>query len=147
MTDPIEVLGEKQNTLGNVEIGLGMTETGDDNSSVPVNVRINDYAAVGILSASATFNYKDPRSGSTSSKGDASGEISIPLDNNGNDIADGWEDDATHNYNPWDDKENGPGINMHTDDGLILFEEYRGFVIQGESNPTKLPQIRKGEER
>ncbi len=108
-----------------------MTETGGDNSSVTVSVRVNDNGAVGILSASAAFNYEDPRSGSSSSTGDASDKISISLDNNGNDIADGWLDDHIHDYNPWDDKENGPGINMHTGDGFTVFEEYRGFMIDG----------------
>ncbi len=92
---PIAVPGEGNNVSGQpVEIGLGMTETEGGNSSVTVTVRVNDYAAVGILSASATFNYEDPVSGSSSSEGDASDAISIPLDNNGNDIADSWEPGA-----------------------------------------------------
>ncbi len=138
ITHPIEVPGEKENVSGKpVEIGLGMMETGGDNSSVTVSVRINDYAAVGTLSASATFNYEDPRSGSSSSKGKASGKISIPLDNNGNDIADGWLDDHIHNYDPWADEETGPGNNAHTGDGLTVFEEYRGFMVQEEPKSTK----------
>lgn len=129
VTDPIAVPGEKPNGSGEVEIGLGLTETNGNNSSVTVSVRVNNYGALGILSASATFNYKDPRSGSFTPSDSANDKISIPLDNNGNDIADGWKDDHIHDYNPWDDNENGPGINMHTGDGLTVFEEYHGFLL------------------
>ena len=112
VTHPISVPGENANASGQpVETGLGLTVTGTGINSGTVSVRVNDYAAVGILSVSATFNYVDPLSGSTSSTGSESDTISIPLDNNGNDIADGWEDDDIHDYNPWDDTENGPGIN------------------------------------
>ena len=111
VTHPIVVPGENVNVSGQlVETGLELTITGTGNSGT-VSVRVNDYAAVSILSVSATFSYVDPLSGSTSSTGSESDTISIPLDNNGNDIADGWEDDDIHDYNPWDDTENGPGIN------------------------------------
>ena len=138
VTHPIVVPGEDVNVSGQpVEIGLGLTITGTGNSGT-VSVRVNDHAAVSILSVSATFNYVDPLSGSTTPTGSADDTtISIPLDNNGNDIADGWEDDHIHDYNPWDDNENGPGFNMHTGDGLTVFEEYRGFIVQGEPEYTK----------
>ncbi len=153
MKRPIEVPGEENNVSGQpVEIGLEITETEGGNSSVTVTVRVNDYAAVGILSASATFNYEDPSSGSTSWEGNATNEISIPLDNNGNDIADGWNPvshsldlllssaDMNVNYDPWADGETGPGTNMYTGDGFTVFEEYRGFYVKGSHtsiNPSR----------
>ncbi len=146
VTDPIAVPGEKPNGSGEVEIGLGLTETNGNNSSVLVSVRVNDYGAFGILSASATFNYKDPLSGSFTPSDSADNEISIPWDNNSNDIADGWDPesdesetydetsstlDKNANYLPWDDTETGPGNNIYTGDGFTVFEEYRGFYVKG----------------
>jgi hypothetical protein len=60
-------------------------------------------------------------------------ELGIPLDENGNHIADGWEESegvlglsAT-----WDDSE----VEGQTarGDGLVLYQEYRGVVVQGAS--------------
>ena len=143
VTHPIVVPGEDVNVSGQpVEIGLGLTITGIGNSGT-VSVRVNDHAAVSILSVSATFNYVDPLSGSTTPTGSANDTISIPLDNNGNDIADGWHPDPNNidllssaidknvNYDPWADRENGPGVNMYTGDGFTIFEEYRGFYVRG----------------
>ena len=122
--------------------GLVLTVSGKGVTTVTVSVRVNDYAAVGILSVNASFNYKDPTSGSTSPTGKADDEISIPLDNNSNDIADGWDPesntynassstlDKNANYLPWDDTETGPGTNGYTGDGFTVFEEYRGFYVK-----------------
>ncbi len=104
--------------------------------SIPIFVFVDDYGAHGILDGAVSLNDKKDENGreedTTPSNNDtASGRLSIPKDNNGNDIADGWLDDHIHDYNPWDDKENGPGINMHTGDGFTVFEEYRGFMIDG----------------
>ena len=138
VTDPKIVPGEKRNVSEqHVETGLGLRVSGTKMTGATVSVRANDRAAVGILKVHASFNYEDPVSGSRTPTGTKNAEISIPLDNNGNDIADGWEDDHIHDYNPWDDKENGPGINMHTGDALTVFEEYRGFMVQGEPKSTK----------
>ena len=52
---------------------------------------------------------------------------------------------STSEHLRYDGKENGLGINMHTGDGLIVFEEYRSFVIQGVSKSTKPLQIIKKE--
>ena len=62
----------------------------------------------------------------------ANDSLSIPKDNNGNDIADGWQDDAIHDYDPWADEETGPGNNTFRGDGFTVLEEYRGFIVQGE---------------
>ena len=120
---------------GETNCGSGLTVSGTGITTVIVSVRVNDYAAVGILSVSAAFNYEDPLSGSTSSSSSEDDDISIPWDNNGNDIADGWEDDDIHDYNPWDDTETGPGSNSYTGDGFTVFEEYRGFYVRGSHTP------------
>ncbi len=67
-TNAETVPGEVDENNNPLTTGLKLNVTGTGISSVIVSVRANDYAAVGILSASATFNYEDPRSGSTSSE-------------------------------------------------------------------------------
>ena len=96
VTHPISVPGENPNTSDQVETGLGLTITGTGINSGTVSVRVNDYAAVSILSVEATFNYRNSSSGSLTPTGSASDTISIPLDNNGNDIADGWHPDPNN---------------------------------------------------
>ena len=67
----------------------------------------------------------------------AGAAISLPLDANGNYIADGWENDATNNYNPAVDNETGPATNGNAGDGLVVFEEYRGFKVNGSHTRTR----------
>lgn len=68
--------------------------------------------------------------------------LSIPKDDNGNHIADAWENDeappSTDAKSDDDDSphtESPPG-DGHTGDGLSLYEEYRGFRIQGSHERT-----------
>ena len=109
--------------------------------SIPIFVFVDDYGAHGILDGAVSLNDKKDENGreldTTPSNNDtASGRLSIPKDNNGNDIADGWKNDVVRNYDPWVDKETGPGINMNSGDGFTTFEEYRGFMVKGKYRDT-----------
>ncbi len=95
--------------------------------TIPVTVRCRDYAAFAILQAH--FN--------------GMATINIPKDDNGDYIADAWRDGLQR---PYEDEETGPdtgnGVekNNKTGDGLVLYEEYRGFYVAGEHtrlDPTK----------
>ena len=59
--------------------------------------------------------------------------MSLPLDDNGNHIADQWEKDKSiyDKYLPtdWDDEDTPTGW-KNKGDGLSLFEEYRGFLVE-----------------
>ena len=95
-------------------------------SNVDFTVRVLDYAAIGKLQAAVNKTVAS----------DSQKVLWIPLDNNGNDIADGWKNDATKDYDPWEDAETGPTGNAFIGDGLTVFEEYRGFIVQGEHTST-----------
>ncbi len=63
-------------------------------------------------------------------------ELSIPLDENGNHVADGFElfpERATASTADEDDTPAGDG---NTGDGLTFYEEYRGFIVKGEHAST-----------
>jgi hypothetical protein len=68
-------------------------------------------------------------------------QIRIPKDENLNSLPDvGWiaEGVATPDQGgPGDDTDPGPTGNMNAGDGLTAFEEYRGFVIQGQHQRTR----------
>jgi len=53
--------------------------------------------------------------------------VSLPKDDNNNEIADAWEAQYGGNLSKDDDKDTSVG-NTHNGDGLTVFEEYRGFV-------------------
>jgi len=60
--------------------------------------------------------------------------LSIPKDDNGNKIADAWEDtlDGDSSTKEDADEDNDPDTGSgHIGDGLSVYEEYRGFRIQG----------------
>ncbi len=64
-------------------------------TSLTVTVFVKDYAAHSILHAQVFLNDKKntdgtEKDGTPSNNNDAEDRIAIPLDNNGNDIADGW---------------------------------------------------------
>ena len=100
-----------------------------DSFSMNITVRCKDYGAFGILrvklyntSSSDVFVYEV--------------SIAIPKDDNGNYIAD--KSDTDYGYtNPALDGETGPdtgsGVeeNNNPGDGLVEFEEYRGFKVNG----------------
>ena len=101
-----------------------------DNFSMDITVRCKDYGAFGILRVKL-YN--------TSSSSDVfvyEVSIAIPKDDNGNYIAD--KSDTFYGYtNPALDGETGPdtgtGVeeNNNPGDGLVEFEEYRGFKVNG----------------
>ena len=101
-----------------------------DSFSMDITVRCKDYGAFGILRVKL-YN--------TSSSSDVfvyEVSIAIPKDDNGNYIAD--KSDTDYGYtNPALDGETGPdtgsGVeeNNNPGDGLVEFEEYRGFKVNG----------------
>ena len=109
-----------------------------------VVVFVRDYGAHShnkgsILHAVVKMNDKENADGTqkdntSSNDDDAKNCIAIPRDNNGNDIADSWQDDKTavfygrDGFDPWSDDESGPGNNIFHGDGFTVFEEYRGFI-------------------
>lgn len=108
-------------------------QTGAPNTYT-VSIHVNDYAAYGELTARLLDGAGTEVAGAS---------ISLPLDANGNYIADGWESDATENYNPAVDDEMGPanGVGVESNgnpgDGLVVFEEYRGFKVNGTHTRTR----------
>ncbi|RKU13773.1 hypothetical protein C6501_09270 [Candidatus Poribacteria bacterium] len=63
---------------------------------IPITVYVYDYGAHGVLEATVAINKKDKQT-----KSDDAGKtarLAIPLDDNKNDIADGWKDDKKKNW-------------------------------------------------
>jgi hypothetical protein len=59
-------------------------------------------------------------------------EVVIPFDENGNNIADAWETNNKVKGNPTnEDQEDIPQGNRKNGDGLTIWEEYRGFLEDG----------------
>ena len=80
--------------------------------TISLIVSCRDYAAYGELVLTASG------SGYTSN----TVTIKIPRDENGNKIADGWQNDDTVNYGRDDDNDTGP--NTRTGDGITVLNEY-----------------------
>ena len=104
-------------------------------STFEVRVKCFDYGAHGFLKAE--YDY----AGVAASNSD---RISIPEDDNNNQIADNWE--RAHNMYKSDDAEalawaesdleGGPTGNSNHGDGYSIFEEYRGFMVKGNHQRT-----------
>jgi hypothetical protein len=110
---------------------------------VELNIVSHDYGAWGQLKVTATLEDGTPVAVHVEDKPDIK-VLTIPKDDNGNRIADAWKDrfgleGSSRSETSDEDSEpdTGPG---HTGDGLSLYEEYRGFRIQGAHtrlNPRK----------
>ena len=65
-------------------------------------------------------------------------EVAIPLDNNGNHIADAWEKSFyLSNTSETADDDSDPQGDGTPGDGLSLYEEYRGFMVKGQHIRTR----------
>jgi hypothetical protein len=67
--------------------------------------------------------------------------LAVPKDDDGNHIADGWEQQYNvSNLDPASDEDTIPS-NGNTGDGIALYDEYRGFHVGG--NHTRLSPLSK----
>lgn len=96
-------------------------------SAVTATVNVNDYGGWAKLRAEAQVDgaWKPiPVDGSNL------GYITLPVDLDGNKIADTWEAKLKGHPANWDG-ETVPKLNGDTGDGLSLYEEYRGLLVNG----------------
>ena len=118
------------------EVGFEFTsKINTDTFSVPITIRCEDYGAYGLLLATLVDSLDDTRTWTA--------ERTVPKDDNGDYIADSWKKDEWNGANghiPPADSEEGPTTNggqnrvetnTHIGDGLVVFEEYRGFMVGG----------------
>lgn len=112
-------------------LSAAFTTNSESRKTFAVKIRSYDYGAFGKLSAQLYGS-----GGESSSPLNSAGPITIPLDKNGNRIADGWMYDTSRNYSPSADNESGPSGNSSSGDGFTVFEEYRGFEIKGTHTRT-----------
>jgi hypothetical protein len=106
-----------------------------------VLVRCEDYGAFGILKAEAedceTLKPREKDAVCSQELGD--NDIKIPRDDNGNNIADGADQDKLKDGSkalPDKDEDDVPHSTNHKGDGLTNYEEYRGFIVK-EGNAKK----------
>jgi hypothetical protein len=105
-------------------------------------VRCEDYGAIGYYKAEANHCVEIPAKELDDMHEDCNegpNEITIPRDENGNDIADSAPQDE-RGASGKEDKDPRPVGDRHAGDGVTNYEEYRGFIIQGIRNiPVQLP--------
>ena len=106
-----------------------------ENTAQPV-IRVEDYGATGHLTASANHCVQIPPRDDASKKHEdckeGSNTVKLPLDENGNDIADGAKQDL--NGAPANQDNDAKPTGEGNGDGLTNYEEYRGFVVGGRRN-------------
>ena len=97
--------------------------------SATVTITSYDWGAYGHLTATAIL---DNNEGEITAhvQGGEKYDLTIPKDDNGNHIADFWEKTHAGGNAEADDDEQPHGNGDHGD-GLSLYEEYRGFHVQG----------------
>lgn len=104
-----------------------------------VDVYSYDYGAWGKLKVTAILDDGTSIVGHLKDKPDIE-LLSIPKDDNGNHVADAWEDLlSVKNASAESDDDQHPKGNGDAGDGLSLYEEYRGFMINGQhfrTDPT-----------
>jgi len=114
------------------ESASGLLESG-------VRVSSYDYGAWGKLKVTAILDDGTSIVGHLKNKPDVE-SLSIPKDDNGNHIADYWESLMSVTDSSADsDDDRHPKGNGDAGDGLSLYEEYRGFMINGQhfrTDPT-----------
>lgn len=127
----------------NLPPGIEVSWEGSAPPPFSVKVKCLDYGAYGPLAAELHYG---GILGVGTLKGRA--DIKIPRDDNTNWIADGWEKQhgmytsVSADAVTWSrsDDESGPLGNSNPGDGLSIYEEYRGFIVQGahiQGDPTK----------
>ncbi|MCS7223051.1 MAG: hypothetical protein NZ959_00625 [Armatimonadetes bacterium] len=93
-----------------------------------VQVRCFDYGAYGFISARARGIPGQQGEAPARLKGTLIvGSCQIPRDQNGNRVYDGW----AYESRPEGDQDNDPAFGQTTGDGVVKYEEYRGFIING----------------
>ena len=102
---------------------IGAAWDGDAPEPFIVKVQVHDYGAYGTLTAQLYYD-GEKQGGAVS--------LDLPRDDNGNKIADGWQNDTSENYDASADDEEGPTGNSNDGDGFSVYEEYRGFMVGGE---------------
>lgn len=110
-----------------IDKGAGFA-TDDAKGQLPVNVSCFDYGAWGQLTAEVEVG-DDRLLATTAGKAEKTA-LAIPRDENGNHIADAWEEEKCLPSMPAssDDESEPEGANMG--DGYTFYEEYRGFVLE-----------------
>jgi len=105
-----------------------------------VNVAARDTGAYGRISARCEAFGID----SKSALDESIPYVSLPLDDNGNHVADQWEKDNSL----WDrslgadsDEENDPSTWKTNGDGLAFYEEYRGFLVDNADHKEEFKRL------
>jgi hypothetical protein len=98
-----------------------------------------DYAAYANLNADVIMDDGTKIETHVEDHSDAISTITIPMDDNGNHIADAWEKNKPFDGKPptWDE-DPLPAKQKRNGDGYTLFEEYRGFMVL--KTPGKTPK-------
>lgn len=107
-------------------------ESKEEVESADVMVHAYDYGAWGTLRVTARdLKGKEIK---VKVRGKDTPDLSIPLDEDGNRIADAWEaaEGVKGLSAASDDDDEPPGKPGTQGDGLSLYEEYRGFSVQGQ---------------
>ena len=96
--------------------------------TMTLQVDCEDYAAYGelVLTASGSDGASTPVTYTSNTV-----TVKIPRDENGNKIADGWQNDGAKNYGHDDDNDSGPASNSNYGDGITVIDEYRGLTLNG----------------
>lgn len=114
-----------QTGLGPVSQDGTSVGTNEPVEGVDLVIDAYDFGAWGTLHVEGTNEAKRPVTVKVRAKGTP--DLDIPLDDDGNRIADAWQPaDAKGKARDADDEQQEG--NSHDGDGLTLYEEYRGFV-------------------
>lgn len=108
-------------------------ETKDPAESFTIPICCYDFGARGTITVTATTEAGEVLETRIANYPDRT-SLALPLDDNGNGIADAWERKmgiAGRRYGPDCDDDSVPAGQAGRGDGLALWEEYRGFMVQG----------------
>jgi hypothetical protein len=105
-------------------------------------VRVNCYDWGGYTNLAVTAELSDHTTVKAHVRGSGQQSLAIPKDDDGNHIADSWEESfGLHGGDPASDDDSQPAGHEHNGDSIALYDEYRGFRIQGK--PERLSPVTK----
>ncbi len=112
--------------------------SGTGTQTLTVKVSCHDYAAAGVLKAKLSKSSGQQVSAATAR---------VPRDDDENGVVDGFDTlypTASGAGDPGEvDNETGPLSNPHNGDGFTYWEEYRGFSVKSQTQPTRLNPTKK----